>query len=295
MTLGERIYGYRKGKGMSQDELAGLLEVSRQSVSKWETDQAVPDLERLVKMSGIFGVTLDELVCGAIPTTSEHEDSKEAEREAPPARSSSSRMIAGTILLCFAALTFLVFTVIGGVFSGFIFALPFALCGAVCFIFKKRVGLWCCWAVFFAVDLYFSQSSALNRANILHTFSWTYEMNYMILILSWISFLVLAALIVWTAFSFRSAETAKRRALTMAVSSAAAIVASRVIGRLLAKWFFDIVRTPELEYSVIRSANRIYSLCSFGLGWLETAAFTVLLALGAALIFKWRKERKERL
>ncbi|MFR5405455.1 MAG: helix-turn-helix domain-containing protein [Oscillibacter sp.] len=41
--------------------------VSRQSVSKWENDASVPDLEKLVKLSGVFGVSLDELVKGEVP------------------------------------------------------------------------------------------------------------------------------------------------------------------------------------------------------------------------------------
>ena len=62
MNLGETIYRLRTGRGMSQDALAGALDVSRQSVSKWENNAAVPELDKLLKLSEIFGVTLDELV-----------------------------------------------------------------------------------------------------------------------------------------------------------------------------------------------------------------------------------------
>ncbi|MBQ2996260.1 MAG: helix-turn-helix transcriptional regulator, partial [Oscillibacter sp.] len=51
MTLGERLTALRKEKGMSQDALAGILGVSRQSVSKWETDASIPDLDNLVRLS----------------------------------------------------------------------------------------------------------------------------------------------------------------------------------------------------------------------------------------------------
>ena len=64
MNIGENIYNYRTGKGMSQTDLANALEVSRQSVSKWENNSAVPDLERIIKMSELFEITLDELVFG---------------------------------------------------------------------------------------------------------------------------------------------------------------------------------------------------------------------------------------
>ena len=46
---------------MSQGDLADRLEVSRQSVSKWETGQSVPDLDKIIKLADLFGVTVDEL------------------------------------------------------------------------------------------------------------------------------------------------------------------------------------------------------------------------------------------
>ena len=64
MNLGERIYTLRTEKEMSQGDLAEALDVSRQSISKWETNGSVPELEKLVKLSEIFGITLDELVTG---------------------------------------------------------------------------------------------------------------------------------------------------------------------------------------------------------------------------------------
>ena len=58
MTLGERISALRAARGMKQDELAAALGVSRQSVSKWETGASVPELDKLVQLAGLFGVTL---------------------------------------------------------------------------------------------------------------------------------------------------------------------------------------------------------------------------------------------
>lgn len=64
MTLGQHLTHLRTGRGWSQDVLAEQLGVSRQSVSKWETDSSVPDLDKLLGLSELFGVTLDELVKG---------------------------------------------------------------------------------------------------------------------------------------------------------------------------------------------------------------------------------------
>ena len=64
MNLGEMIYRLRTEKQMSQGELAEMLEVSRQSISKWENNSAVPELDKLIRLSEIFEVSLDELVKG---------------------------------------------------------------------------------------------------------------------------------------------------------------------------------------------------------------------------------------
>ena len=68
MNLGETIYRLRTEKQLSQGELAEMLEVSRQSISKWENNSAVPELEKLLRLSEIFEVSLDELVKGAEKT-----------------------------------------------------------------------------------------------------------------------------------------------------------------------------------------------------------------------------------
>lgn len=62
MTLGEKIQGLRKSKGMSQEELAEKLEVSRQSISKWELNDSVPDISKIILLSDYFGVSTDYLL-----------------------------------------------------------------------------------------------------------------------------------------------------------------------------------------------------------------------------------------
>ena len=59
MTLGENIARLRTQKDWSQGDLADALGISRQSISKWETDTSIPELEKLIKLSELFGVTLD--------------------------------------------------------------------------------------------------------------------------------------------------------------------------------------------------------------------------------------------
>lgn len=62
MTLGERIQAHRKKAGLSQEQLAEQLGVSRQAVSKWELDGAQPELDKVVAMARLFRITTDELL-----------------------------------------------------------------------------------------------------------------------------------------------------------------------------------------------------------------------------------------
>lgn len=62
MTLGARLQELRLRHGMSQDALADKLGVSRQAVSKWERDEATPDLDKIIKLSELYGISLDALL-----------------------------------------------------------------------------------------------------------------------------------------------------------------------------------------------------------------------------------------
>lgn len=62
MTLGEKIQDLRRKNGMSQDALAEKLETSRQAVSKWERDEAMPEPDRIVRIAQLFGVSTDYLL-----------------------------------------------------------------------------------------------------------------------------------------------------------------------------------------------------------------------------------------
>lgn len=77
MILADKIISLRKKEGLSQEELAESLGVSRQSVSKWEGAQSVPDMERIVQLSKLFGVTTDYLLKDEIgePEYSKYDDS----------------------------------------------------------------------------------------------------------------------------------------------------------------------------------------------------------------------------
>ena len=64
MTIADRILELRKVRGISQEELADKIGVSRQAVSKWESEQSVPELDKIVLLSNFFDVTTDYLLKG---------------------------------------------------------------------------------------------------------------------------------------------------------------------------------------------------------------------------------------
>ena len=77
MNMSDRIPYLRKTKGISQEELADKVGVSRQAVSKWESEQSTPDLEKVIIMSDFFGVTTDYILKGIEPVTDKEQKSKE--------------------------------------------------------------------------------------------------------------------------------------------------------------------------------------------------------------------------
>lgn len=64
MNLGEKIYNLRKEKSMSQEDLANILNVSRQTISKWETGESNPDIDKIVPLCNYFKITTDEFLKG---------------------------------------------------------------------------------------------------------------------------------------------------------------------------------------------------------------------------------------
>lgn len=62
MTLGEKIYNLRNKEGISQEQLAEKINVSRQSVSKWEMDQALPQIDKVLQLCELFGISTDDLL-----------------------------------------------------------------------------------------------------------------------------------------------------------------------------------------------------------------------------------------
>lgn len=76
MEFYNKLYNLRKQKGLSQEELANRLNVSRQTISKWEVGDSTPDMEKLIAISDMFDISLDELVMDKVPVRKDESLSK---------------------------------------------------------------------------------------------------------------------------------------------------------------------------------------------------------------------------
>ena len=145
MNLGEQIYRLRTERGMSQEALAAALNVSRQSVSKWENNSATPELEKLMAMGDIFGITLDQLVGreAPIPPASSGPEII-VQQTTPPHRT------LGIIFLCFGLTATLLLSILGGFALGVMAGLPFTLVGSILIVSTEGIFFKSAW-VFFSV------------------------------------------------------------------------------------------------------------------------------------------------
>jgi len=154
MNLGERIYHYRTGKNMSQGDLADALEVSRQSVSKWENNTAVPELDKLLKLADIFEVSLDELAgrAGSKKESSAGRHAIEVKTTFEKRELIGMFLIGAGILL--AVLGFLVPDIEAE--AGFYFALALATAGVACIWQLNHPSNW----IIFTLDGFMSVAMA---------------------------------------------------------------------------------------------------------------------------------------
>ncbi len=275
------------------------MEVSRQSVSKWENNNAVPDLDKIIKLAEIFEVSLDELVLGkeSAETGAGNDNKSSAENagtswndayqtagaatasrtmdsaavQQPPA---SGKKTAGTILLCTAALILLLCTLLGGaggLLLGLLFAAPFVICAVVCFKVKHYVGLWCAWIFYLFADVCLYLLTGIRWSLIRLTLLFEPSMNYGRLVIAWVLFFITLGLMVYTIRCFvkSSGSVSKKHMLV----SGGVLLGLILLGRLLG---------PYLVYRW----TQIFSLL---LGWGRMWAMMILIVS----VIKYCKRKKE--
>lgn len=147
MTLGERLTRLRNQRGLSQDDLADILGVSRQSVSKWETDASVPELSKLMKLSDVFGVSLDELAGRPAPEGKPAESAARISNVTEETLRFHRQRIAGMLLLTLSVVLIALFFNFRGERLW-----PLLLCSLLCLFLKGLpIGPTCIWGAFLSL------------------------------------------------------------------------------------------------------------------------------------------------
>lgn len=303
MTLGETIRSIRTEKGMSQGDLADALDVSRQSVSKWETDASVPELDKLVKMCDLFGVTMDELVRGVkadeIPEAEVREESPtapqpEPEWHEPEIRQTASpkiptrQHITGIILLCTSAIIILMLTALGSFFGGLIFCSPFLACGIICVTQSGLVLLKCSWAVYFLIDAYLSYATGISRGWVVSVLRTMYQgtfaefirfTNPITALFSILMLLAAVGLIVWTVIVLHRRPI---RLLTSLLIHAILLTVSWIGNHFASKLYMN----GALDFNELNLTLGRFSM--FVCDWGQIIAVTGLLCV----LFSWLRQRR---
>ncbi len=166
MSFSENMRNLRKECNMSQGDLADALEVSRQSVSKWETEGAVPELDKLMRMCDLFGVTLDELVRGEGEREREASVSHVEKGTASALPEPRRHPTAACILFGMGGVVAILITLLAGILSGLLFAMPFLLCGCICLMRTHHALLDCIWVFYLGLELWLSLSSSVSATSV---------------------------------------------------------------------------------------------------------------------------------
>lgn len=112
MNIGEKIFELRKEKNLSQEEVAEKLNVTRQTVSKWETNQSTPDLDKIMPLCELFGISTEELLTGKSETIIEEKEKVIEENKDKPltreeVRKKSAEVVSTSVFLYVVAIAFL--------------------------------------------------------------------------------------------------------------------------------------------------------------------------------------------
>ena len=301
MKLNERIYALRAERKLSQGDLAEALGVSRQSISKWETGAAVPEIEHLVRLSEIFGVTLDELVKGEAPAP--REEILEGATETPRTeagtvthttvilRAREPRKTAALVLLILGCLS-LFFTLLGAGTLGLLIAIPLFLCALVCVLFRRRVGLWCNWTVLILVNIYLGLTTGVLN------FWWAYLMSTLLGLGTGdfpinVQFFVSVLITLWelgtiglTVYSYRKERLSPtRKHLILVIGGWVLLIGLRILSAWIAREMVISVESA-LPFGLYRFFNMLYHVVQIG-------GFTAMLTLTVALVRGWMDKEKD--
>lgn len=118
MNLGEKLFELRKEKNLSQEEVADKLNVTRQTVSKWETNQSTPDFDKIIPICELFGISTEELLTGNKKEEKHDEEQnqviEEKEEKVPSkneVRRKSAEVVSTSVFIYIAAVAILIIAI----------------------------------------------------------------------------------------------------------------------------------------------------------------------------------------
>lgn len=201
-SIGERIYELRKQNNLSQGDLAEKLDVSRQTVSKWENNSSLPELEKIISLSEIFSVTTDFIIKGTAVTTNQEEiATKEVSvkvEETEKIKSNkklSGKTLAGLVLIVIGSILFAVFCFTAQVLA--MLAAWIIGLGVLLILCKKRLGLCISWFSFIMGERFCRYFTTVNMNLIFKDYA--YNDYYLLqLIFSFVLWLILCVLVLYT-------------------------------------------------------------------------------------------------
>ena len=116
MNIGDKLYELRRNKNLTQDEVAEKLKVTRQTVSKWETNQSTPDFDKIVPLCELFEIGVEELLTGKKPEETQEGEQKTENNEEKvltkqEVKEKSAKVVSSSIFIYIAAIAFLMIAI----------------------------------------------------------------------------------------------------------------------------------------------------------------------------------------
>ncbi len=290
VNLGEQICKYRTARGLSQLELAEKLEVSRQSISKWETNVAVPELEKLVKMAEFFEITLDELILDQRdPVVVEQEKMIEetvhktvAEVKKEERATSVVKIVFGVLFLILGFWLTCVCLWAGAWLEILVYVTPCIISAVFCLKQFRFAALWCLETWYIAISVYLLEATGITWSDILHTQQILSlpTANPIRVLTAWILAICLAGLIALTVFAYRKHDFlfSKAKRSIFLIGTGAIFPLKNIISAIVQQIVFACYGGVDAFYTAQNTvARRWVSAFLFLLDIAAYAAFTVFL------------------
>ena len=264
MNLGEKLYQLRTSKGYSQDKLSEMLDVSRQSISKWENNLAVPELDKLVKLSEIFEISLDMLIKG--------EEFKNETVLDKKFEVNQNRKKIAYILFGFSGLLMILGTItasIVGLLFALIICIPLIISAIIYLKCEENAGLWCGWTIYIYYASLLLIMTGINTHTFINNLKFGMELNLQSGI-SFIQLIILILLIVKTVINFSKKYESIKLNRNLVISISLFIITLIV----------DYVFHDSLFYKKIlwnpNTRGWALSLINACFDWAKTISFTMM-------------------